>query len=221
MWEHRQRRRAETVVLLSEIKHGDFVLDIGCGDGKIIKMFGDSGSFTVGLDKSLEVLKKAKSKLIASNIDLCHGIAEKLPFRPLSFDKILMLELLEHVPNPRACIKEADNCAKDNAIVLISVPWKEKLRAHTVHMHGEDDEPIHRWRHIHSFNEANLISLMPDYYRLLTKKHLPNAYIHVFTWLPLLKKLPFKVWHILNDVLGNIKKGYWAFFKFRKCDAKK
>lgn len=205
---HALKRRAEVTALVSELRHSDIVLDVGCRDGYITSFFVGQSGFVVGLDLSLDTLKTAKSKLTTSNIDFCRGDANKLPFRSLCFDKVMALQLLEHLPRLDICIEEIDRCAKNNAILTISVPWKEKI--------PRVKGGIPRWGHLHSFSERGVISLLPNYYTLVARKNLPNAYIDLITSLPILNRLPLKTWLAINDVLGKIKMGYWAIYKFKK-----
>jgi ubiquinone/menaquinone biosynthesis C-methylase UbiE len=51
--------------------------------------------------------------------------AEELRFGPNSFDTVLMIEVLEHLPEPIIALREAFRVAKKN--VLISVPNTDVL----------------------------------------------------------------------------------------------
>jgi len=210
---HLHKRRAEVSALLLEIERDDVVLDVGCREGYVTSFFLDQAGFTVGLDVSLEHLKIAKTKLPASNTDFCRGDASNLPFRSASFDKIAVLEVLEHLRRPGICVREADRCAKKNALIVISVPWREKRR------YVRDEKSgslVPKWGHLHSFSEKDIVSFLPSFYALIVRKYLPNTNIHMITWLPLIKRLPIRIWLKLNDKLGKIKRGYWVIFKFKK-----
>ena len=210
---HQQKRRAEITTLLLEPKRNDVVLDVGCHEGYLTSFFVGQADFVVGLDISSNAIKIAKSKLSASNLDFCRGDASKLPFRSSCFDKIAVLEVLEHLPNPGMCAEEIGRCAKDNATLAISVPWEEKI-PHA--RHKQSGKLVPRWGHLHSFDDAEMASLLPSYYALVVKKHLPNTYIHLITWLPVLRHLPLRNWLRINDILGKIRKGYWVIYKFKK-----
>jgi len=210
---HQHKRRAEVVALLLELKQNDVVLDIGCGEGYITSFLLGQAGFVVGLDVSSDHVKIAKSKLNASNVDFCRGDTSNLPFRPSCFDKITALEVLEHLPNLEMSVEEIDRCAKENAVLVISVPWKEKIPHQR---HKKTGRHVPRWGHLHSFDDADIASLLPSYYALVIKKHLPNTYIHLITWLPVLRHLPPRNWLRINDILGKIRKGYWVIYKFKK-----
>jgi len=199
---HQQRRRAETTTFLLDPKPNDLILDVGCGNGFVAKYFLGPAWHVAGLDISTELLKNAKFRLGRENVSLVAADATKLPFRSLCFDRVVLLEVLEHLPNPRLCTKEVDRCAKKNCEVIVSVPYKEK---HTTQSYILS-------RHLHSFDESIIKSLFPKGYKLVVKKHLVN----ILMSLPFFKCLPLKIWLALNDILGCFLGGYWAVFRFQK-----
>jgi len=202
---HSQRRRTETTALLLETKCTDLVLDIGCGDCSVTTYYASDASYVVGLDTSSELLKVALLNTKDTNVALILGEASKLPFRPSCFDKITVLELLEHLREPELCVGEANRCMKKNGLLVASVPNREKRNANS----------LGRWGHMHSFDEADIMALFAKNYKVAAKIHLLN----LLSWLPVLQFLPLRVWLVLNNFLGLFKKGYWVIFKFRKISS--
>ena len=97
----------------------DSVLDIGCGDGFLLKKLLEKNKNikAIGLDISPVALEKAKENGInCMSLD----ITEKLPFDDNSFDSILLLDVLEHMLQPFLVLKEAVRVA--GKYVYISVP---------------------------------------------------------------------------------------------------
>ena len=62
------------------------VLDLGCGTGRNLPLFGERVR-PVGLDPCLETLRAARRRVTPAPIVL--GAAERLPFRPGSFDTVV------------------------------------------------------------------------------------------------------------------------------------
>jgi SAM-dependent methyltransferase len=73
---------------------GDRILDIGCGRGEIARACAEHGADAIGLDYSRAALDIASE---AGTPDLVEAGATQLPFPDGAFDKILFMEILEHL----------------------------------------------------------------------------------------------------------------------------
>lgn len=95
------------------------VLDIGCGDGFLLKkLLEENNSIkTLGIDISPVALEKAKENGIECRL---FDITERLPFEDNSFESVLLLDVLEHMFQPKPVLKEAARTA--SKYVYISVP---------------------------------------------------------------------------------------------------
>lgn len=62
------------------------VLDLGCGTGRNLPLY-DGRARPVGLDPCIETLRAARRR--APGVPLVLGVAERLPFRPGSFDTVV------------------------------------------------------------------------------------------------------------------------------------
>lgn len=74
------------------------------------------------------------------------AFAESLPFRDAVFDAVICSEMLEHVPDPMAVIKEISRVLKPNGVLLASVPFLNRI-------HGD---PYDYGRYTDSFWKATL-----------------------------------------------------------------
>lgn len=97
--------------------HGTF-LDIGCGTGEGMRIVGESATLE-GMDTSDEALALAKNKGYAA---LHKGSAECLPFKDDCFDGILMLDVLEHVDDDRAALRECRRVLRESGVAILTVP---------------------------------------------------------------------------------------------------
>lgn len=95
---------------------GHSVLDLGCGLGGYTKALGERGFEVRGVDVAREYVERARSLGVAAD----HYDGERLPYADGSFDTVALLEVLEHLDDPAALLREARRVARRG--VLVSVP---------------------------------------------------------------------------------------------------
>ena len=200
-----QKRRAQVTTYYVNPEPCDVILDIGCGDGYVSNHLLKAAS-VVGLDTSIDSLLIAKRRIECSNIELICADAAHLPFRQNSFNKVTALEVLEHLPEEaqKKVCHEANRILKERGIFLISIPHGEQINADT---HA-------RCGHLYSMDEKKVTDLLPSYYNLVTRCHLPN--IGLVSLSTILQRLPVESWLLLNSIFGQFHKGYWVLLKFEK-----
>jgi ubiquinone/menaquinone biosynthesis C-methylase UbiE len=79
------------------------VLDLGCGTGRNLPLYG-TGARPFGLDPCPEVLRAARGR--APSVPLVLGAAERLPFRPGSFDTVVSGLVFCSVAEPARALAE-------------------------------------------------------------------------------------------------------------------
>jgi ubiquinone/menaquinone biosynthesis C-methylase UbiE len=114
----------EKHVFESLTKFNDFskfnrILEIGCGTGHYLSGYSSfrNKPFVVGVDISLESLKKCNANFRDFSFILCDG--SYLPFEPQTFDGVLMINLLHHVPNYKSTLEESTKVIKYGGYELI------------------------------------------------------------------------------------------------------
>lgn len=80
------------------------VLELGCGTGHWIAWMRGAGWRARGIDPSRGMLSKARAKC-SDGLSLAR--AEQLPFSAASFDRVVMVNALHHVPDPQRALREA------------------------------------------------------------------------------------------------------------------
>lgn len=207
---HAERRRAEVTASLLKPGFDDVILDVGCGDCYHIHRILKYCPHTVGIDISLEKLREGKR--MVSEASLIRASSESLPFQPRVFNKIICLELLEHLRDPSKTIKEMHYALREEGILIISLPYKEQITM-TKCIHCGKLTPL--WGHLQSFDEEKLFHLLPRNYRLVSCEYVGTmmSSYHLFN------RLPVSLWKVVDTfsrILPSIGKPSWFISKFEK-----
>jgi len=106
------------------------ILDVGCGGGSLLIRLGQMGYSTIGIDESkgaIDFLKKTANNLgLSQKIRVNVGNADHLPCRDHSVSVAIAGELLEHINNDVAVLKEISRVLIPGGAVVITVPAHSK-----------------------------------------------------------------------------------------------
>lgn len=207
---NRQLRRAQAVRNMLKSSRPKLILDIGCAEGFITSFLAGGKTYVVGVDLN-ESIKIAKGEV--KKADFVYASITHLPFKDECFDAVTLLEVMEHLPDDilAAGIKEVDRILTQKGTLLVSVPNNEQI-IYTRCIHCGKLTPL--WGHLRSMDEKNVTSLLPKNYTLTSGYTLPN--VELLTLSTMFRRLPFKIWFVLNNMLGKIRKGYWLMLKYQK-----
>ncbi|MDQ6984050.1 MAG: class I SAM-dependent methyltransferase [Ghiorsea sp.] len=104
------------------LKHknkGNFI-DIGCASGDVLAGVREASNWQVfGTDINPEVVANVREKL---QLDVRVGEIEHIKFDEDFFDFIRVQDILEHVPQPLAFLKECRRIIRDDGLLYLSVP---------------------------------------------------------------------------------------------------
>ncbi len=118
---------------------GDRVLDLGCGGGRHAFEAFRRGASVVAMDLSAEELPAVRGMLHAMRADAqaplgtrgdaVRGDALRLPFADGSFSRVIASEVLEHVPDDVAAMREIARVLRPGGLVAATVPrwWPERV----------------------------------------------------------------------------------------------
>jgi len=93
------------------------ILDVGCGTGANLEMLGEFGS-ACGVDVSDSALEVCLRK----GLNVRQGLAEALPFTDNEFDITTALDVIEHLDDDLAGLRELFRVTKPGGFALIFVP---------------------------------------------------------------------------------------------------
>jgi SAM-dependent methyltransferase len=93
------------------------ILDVGCGTGANLEMLSQFGA-AEGVDVSEDALEFCRQK----GLKVQKGLAEEMPFADGSFDLVTALDVVEHLDDDVAGLKEMRRVMADDGRALIFVP---------------------------------------------------------------------------------------------------
>lgn len=116
-----QRTRHEYYAGL-ELDPGDRVLDVGCGTGRSARVLLDRQPRVDGIDLTAEAVRRAAGKPALSSARFVVGDAEHLPYRDATFDAVVAIGVLQHLPDPESALREARRVTVDGGHLRLAVP---------------------------------------------------------------------------------------------------
>jgi 2-polyprenyl-3-methyl-5-hydroxy-6-metoxy-1,4-benzoquinol methylase len=139
-------RRVSDLVIARAPKN---ILEIGCGEGSVLRALRAAGVRCPmrGIDLSEGAIAKARERV--PDAEFVVQDAAELANAGQPFDVVLMLEVLERLPDPTRMLEVLSRLARRH--VVLSVPWQPFFRglnlARGKHIRalGNDPETIQHW----------------------------------------------------------------------------
>ena len=126
-WWFRGRRRLLGALLERTSARGR-LLDAGCGTGGNLAAFGPGR----GVDPAPDAVAACRER----GLDVVQAGLDALPFADASFDVLLATDVLEHVDDDVAALRELRRVAAPGAVLLVTVPAHPRLwSAHDAALH--------------------------------------------------------------------------------------
>ncbi len=125
----------------------NFMLDVGAEAGRFSSVASNNNDATVvGIDIGLYALRRLKLK--NKNAIVVLADARKLPFKLNTFDGILMVEVLDYIPQIEEVLKECYDVMKDEATFVLSFGNQSSLKAKLRGLRGKS--------YMHSYQKVSL-----------------------------------------------------------------
>jgi SAM-dependent methyltransferase len=113
-----ERLRVRVLARLLAASPSSRVLEVGCGGGNVLERIPGR---RVGVDLSPFILAKARARL-GGGARLARADAMALPFADGAFDRVFCTEVLEHVLEPEAVVREMRRVLAPGGVAVVSVP---------------------------------------------------------------------------------------------------
>jgi 2-polyprenyl-6-hydroxyphenyl methylase/3-demethylubiquinone-9 3-methyltransferase len=164
------------------------VADIGCGAGTQAQLWAACRHVVRGIDVNRPLIELARRRAAEQGleIDFEVGTATALPYANASMDVCLMPELLEHVPDWEACLREAARVLAPGGLLYLSTTNA------LCPVQQEFNLPLYSWypRFVKRRYERLAVSTRPE-----IANHAKYPAVHWFTWYQLrdfLRQLEFE-----------------------------
>jgi arsenite methyltransferase len=123
---------AKQVIAAMQLKPGERVLDLGCGNGWATRLIAqaNAGVQAIGVDASPKMIARAEalhSLTIRARYEL--GTFEKLDFKDAHFDRVFSMEALYYAADLSAAIRECFRVLKPGGSVETLVDYYEESAA--------------------------------------------------------------------------------------------
>jgi len=142
--------------LVSRLKDGHNILDIGCATGQFLHEFKDRGWKCTGIEPDENARKFAQKKYDLKIFDPI----EINNLKDHSFDVISMWHVLEHVSDLKSRMMDLQRLLKENGYLFIALPNFESWDAKH---YGEYWAGLDVPRHLYHFNKKNVELLFKNY----------------------------------------------------------
>lgn len=176
--QHSSAQNLKTAVKLGRLlkraplSESDRVLEIGCSRGYLLDMIKEKIKLGVGIDISEPIIRENYDKYKNTNLSFLAFDGKSIPLQK-EFDKVLMIDVLEHAFEPDALLRESIRLLRPGGRLVIEVPFSGWLsetitrRYHNGHLRYYDPGYFSRYlqrfgfRVVHSlaYNSVPLASL--------------------------------------------------------------
>lgn len=161
VWRAGQQRRFEMIRKAAGDRIHGHILENGCGIGMYVEHLSRFGGKVIGLEFDFERAAQAR----INSPHLLNAVGESLPLPTSTFDLILSHEVIEHVQEDRAAIREMIRTLKPGGRVVIFCP----NRGYPFETHG-----IY-WKGKYQFGNKLFVNYLP---RTLRDKLAPHVRVY-------------------------------------------
>jgi len=228
IWDHHQNRSRTAFdlsyprlrFLAERCQPGARVLTIGVGNGHLERLLVARNLELYSLDPSPDSIARLRDEL-AMGTRAQQGYGQNIPFESGLFDKVIMTEVLEHLPSDvlHSTLDEVRRVLKPGGRFIGTVPYREDLEANEV-VCPHCSNTFRRWGHEQTFDRAALMSLLAQH-RFEIERVYPRAFADFRRWRPrLLLRAVFR--HVLG-LIGEPIVGpnlYFCVRRSAKIDAR-
>jgi SAM-dependent methyltransferase len=152
-WLRTYRLRAR--VLDGRLAPGARVLDVGCAAGYFGEVMKERGHDVWGVEPSEAIVDEARARLGADRVHL--GSLGDVPWGEASFDLITLWDVVEHLPDPVASLREARGLLRPGGLLLIET---QNVESRFARLLGRRWQHFKQAEHLWHFSPATIRRLL-------------------------------------------------------------
>ena len=119
------RERVALIRRLTSLQRG-LVLEAGCGSGLFLRHLRDAGYAVEGVETSAADVQYARDQI---GLTVHAGALETLPLELAHYDAVVMVYVLEHIPDPAATLARIHQLLKPGGWVVLGLPVMDSGQA--------------------------------------------------------------------------------------------
>lgn len=147
------RRRLATILgLLRKAPSETRLLDVGCSSGAHLRAAAKAGFEVEGVEPSPEAAESARR----AGFKVFTGLLEEARYRDGAFDAVTLIELVEHLREPRALLAECRRILRPGGVLMVTTPNAASLTAKVLGADWEVFSLRGMGGHVSFFNPASL-----------------------------------------------------------------
>jgi SAM-dependent methyltransferase len=150
--------RLRTELLLSEVRSGERVLDVGCGDGTFTARIAAAGAHAIGVEVAQAAVRRARARHPQLDFRLA-PLDGPLPLADCEVSLVWASEVIEHVADTACWLSELRRVLAPRGRLLVTTPNHARL---ALALHGLErySEPF--GDHLHLYTRRSLREALSD-----------------------------------------------------------
>lgn len=164
---------------------GQRILEAGCANGAFGSELVRSGNRVTGIDCDPKVSAAGYETVLRADLET--GLGPLTGNSTAPFDRILLLDVLEHLRDPAPVLRDARRLLAQRGKLIVSVPNAVNLTVRLMILFGRfryDDRGILDWSHLRFFTKKTIHKLLEQHGYHVTGRH--------FTIVPIERVIPLR-----------------------------
>lgn len=149
-----QKEYKDYTAKIKKLKPSGRILEIGCGNGFLLKGLESAGYECYGVEPSPVAQAHAKNVL---GLNVENGFLDQTSFYQQQFDIVILIDVVEHITDMRTFMTQVKHVMADGAVIFIGTGNIDSLNAKIA---GPDWGYFLSWEHVSFFNRKSMQQLL-------------------------------------------------------------